>query len=326
MEMTISKGKELTVYDPVKQQLEVIKAENARLVFDYEDPEQNKRARSYVYRLRQLKAEVEKQRKAEKEESLNYGRLVDQKAKEISVEIEEMIEVHAVPIAAIEQREKDRVAAIQARIAEMRDAAEFADHGDVTVEEIKARLETVQAVEIDDSFAEFLPDAAKTKDAVIRSLRGALALAEKDAAEAAEAARLIREAEAKAVAEREERIRKEAADKAAAEAEEKAKAERAAFERREIELRLEKERAEKEKLEAEQRADRAAKETEARIARETEEKAKRERAEAEARRKDEVRMETVKAEISAAIGSYKTRADLVDAMIAGSIPHVTVNV
>ena len=341
--MTITKTGALTVYNPIAQQLAEIKAGNAALVFDYENPEDNKRARSYVFRLRQLKGETERMRKDEKAASLEYGRKVDAAAKAIVDELDEMIEIHAVPLAEIEQREKDRVAAIQERILDM--SREM--HVEAYASEVATEIARIEAVPIDDTFAEFVADAAKAKDASLIRLRGLHAQLAKAEANAAELDRL-RRAEEERLAEqerervrketvaREEQIRKEAEERARVEAEEKAKQEREASarrereskeaaERREMELRLEKERAEKERAEAIARAERIRRETEERMKAEQAERERREQAAADKRRKDKERVEQVRREIVAAIQGM-TPEQVANAMLAGKVPHVTVNV
>lgn len=343
MDMTITKTGELTVYTSIAQQLAEIKAGNAALVFDYENPDDNKRARSYIYRLRQLKGETERMRKEEKAASLEYGRKVDAAAKAITDELDEIIEVHAAPIAKIEQREKDRVAAIQERIQALSPELPL----DADASYVADIIAVIEAVPIDDAFAEFVVDAAKTKDSSLIRLRGLhaqLAKAEADAAELDRLRKVEEEREAEAerdrvrqeTAAREERIRKEAEERARVEAERKAAQEREsaarrereakeAADRREMELRLEKERAEKERAEANARAERIQRETEERMKAEHAERERRHQAEADKRRKDKERVDQVRREIMAAIQDMN-REQVVDAMMAGKIPHVTVTI
>ncbi|AJO79409.1 hypothetical protein [Pseudomonas sp. MRSN 12121] len=134
----------------------------------------------------------------------------------------------------------------------------------------------LELLALDDSWEEFLPEAAQAKDQTLIFLRGLLAKRQKEEAEQAELARLRAEAVAREQKEREERIAREAAERAKAEAEQKAQAEReaalrreqeakAAAERRELELKLQAEQAERaaaqakaDRIAAEQRAEQAA--------------------------------------------------------------------
>jgi len=343
MDMTITKTGELTIYTPIAKQLAEIKAGNAALVFDYENPEDNKRARSYVFKLRQLKGDTERMRKEEKAASLEYGRKVDAAAKAIVDELDEMIEVHATPLAEIEQREKDRIAAIQERILSLSPEMPL----EATAAEVADIIAVIEAIPIDDTFAEFVADAAKAKDASLIRLRNLHAQLAKAEADAAELDRLRRaEEERKAEAERErvrqetavreERIRKEAEERARVEAEQKAAQEREAAarrereakeaaDRREMELRLENEKAEREKAEANARAERIRRETEERMKAEQAERERREKAAADKRRRDKERVDQVRREIVAAIQNM-TFEQAVDAMMAGKVPHVTVTI
>ena len=325
----IETTKEIAAYSPILKQLAEIKAGNASIVFDYEDSADNKRARSYVFQLRKLKALTDKERKAAKAESLAYGRRVDSEAKKITVEIEEMIDVHAVPIAAIEQREVDRIAAIKERIEAMAMALESVEYGDSS--DLSKILAVIKAVAIDDSFAEFATEAAKVKDATITKIETVLNATLKAEAEQVELEKLRKEADERAIKDREEQIRREAAEKALAIAEEKRLAEiavaeeaqgreREAAEKRELELKLTAEKAERERLEAQRRADRA--EVEAREKLEAEKVAK--VIEEQKRREDKERVAAVKAEILAAIKG-KDGKQVVDMLVDGKIPFTTVS-
>lgn len=283
--MNMTKPTAIAVYDEFLAQLAELREHNAKLLFDYEDPEGNKEARSHVHKLRRTKAAVDKARQAEKAASLEYGRQVDAQAKEIIGEIEAMIEVHAKPLAEIEEREKARVAAHMGRIEDMRSCAAAAGNGVLASERLRSMLADVKAVD-HATFEEFDGEAARVKDESVRALEGHLAAAEKREAEAAELERLRAEAAERTRLEREEAIRREATVTAQREAETAARAERESGERRELELRLAAERAEREKVEAESRAANAAAEAERRVKREAEEKAAAEAAETAKREQD----------------------------------------
>lgn len=265
-------GKETAVaeYRPFYAQLTELEAENAKLVFNYETPTGNKEARSHVHKLRLTKGALERTRKAAKEESLRIGRAIDAEAKEIEKRLESMIGVHQLALDAIEQREKDRVAALQKRLDDLRNSCAA-----VTCAAGLAELiNQLEPVVIGDDWQEFRTQALETKDAVLRDLRQRHAERVEHEAREAELARLRAEAAERERKEREERIASEAAERARAEAEAKAqaereaaarreaeaearaKAEREAADRRELELKLEAEAAERRRVEAEQRAER----------------------------------------------------------------------
>ena len=200
-----------------RKQLAQMRKENL-VLFDYESPDGNKAARSHVYKLRQSKSAVEKARKEAKAEALEYGRKVDAEAKSLTAMIEEMMKVHTVPLEAIAQREKDRVEAIHVKIREMSVLAI-----ENTLPKMVDNLAILEAISIDDSFAEFIPNAAKEKDACISKLRAFIKHAEEVKAleEKKEAERL--EAERIAKKKREDMIKREAAQKAKEAAEERAR-------------------------------------------------------------------------------------------------------
>lgn len=294
----------IAVYEEFRAQLGELRKLNAGTVFDYEDSRGNKDARSHIYKLRQTKAAVEKARKKEKSESLEYGRRVDEQAKEIVSEIDGMIEVHAKPLEEIEQRENDRIDRHKSRLAEMDGLGQniAGRWMEISLEAMKERLADVEAVPDGDNYwEEFALLAAQAKISTLDLIRKAIARREAHDAEQAELERLRKEAEERERAEREEKIRKEAAERAAQEVEERAQAEREwaeaaaaaareAAERRELELKLAAETAERQKVEAEQRAANAEKEAEERIRREAADRAVKEAAEAEAREADKNHM------------------------------------
>lgn len=269
MEAQIVDAKQFQVaaYQPFYAQLVELEQQNTAIVFDYESPKGNKEARSHVYKLRQSKAALEKTRKEEKAESLRIGKAIDSEAKEIEARIEAMIEVHQVKLDEIEAREKSRIEAIKTKLTALKEI-----HYNATSADYKLHIETLEKVKIDDSWQEFVTDAAKAKDESITKHRELLAEREKTDAEAAELERLRKETEDRAKKDREEAIAKAAAEQAKREAEElaarkeaeakraieaaeaKAKAEREAAERRELQLKLDAENAERRRIEAEQKA------------------------------------------------------------------------
>ena len=279
----------IAVYAEFRAQLDGLRKLNEETVFDYEDSKGNKDARSHVYKLRQTKSAVEKARKTEKSESLEYGRRVDEQAKEIYVEIDKMIEVHAKPLEEIEQRETDRIEHHKTNLSEIEGAGRQTTEQwlDLPLEVMRDRLAEVEAESIgEDRWEEFALIAAQTKDAAVALMRDAIARREKHDAEQAELERLRAESEERDRTEREEHLRKEGEERERRESEAKAKAEREAAERRELELKLAAETAEREKAEAEQRAANAEKETEERLRREAADRAVKEAAEATEREAD----------------------------------------
>jgi len=325
----------IAAYEKFRAQLGELKTYNAAVAFDYEDPKGNKEARSHVYKLRQTKGAVEAARKAEKAASLEYGRKVDADAKAIIGEIEEMIELHWKPIAAIEQREAARVAAIREQIEELIGCANPTAHEGRDSEQIRDRLAEIKATEIGPEFAEFAEEALRAKDRAIACTENALAAAVQREEDAAELERLRREQAKREQAEREQRIAEEAAARAKAEAEANAERERVeaerqakvaqeAAERRELEAKLAAERAENARKEAEERAARA--EEEGRIKAQKEAEAAKRQAEEEAARREanQKHVAKVNREARDAISKHADAEAVVRAIAKGEIPHVSI--
>jgi hypothetical protein len=279
---------QIKVYDEFRSQLSELKDLNRKLVFDYEDPDDNKAARSHVYKLRKTKSAIEQVRKQEKAESLAYGRTVDAEAKQITAEIDSMIDVHAKPLSEIDQREKDRIQKHKDHIEGMKKVSSQTVHPDgrnLTSKEYKNALDYLEEFDVSD-MEEFIGEAAVVKDECIRLVRLRLEDRIKYEEEQKELERLRIAAEESRRKEREDQIRKEAEEKAKRDAEEKANKERDLAEKRELELKLQAEKAEKEKLEAEKRAEIAEKVAAEKAKREAEEADRKQKEETEAREAD----------------------------------------
>ncbi|MDE4303587.1 hypothetical protein PXK30_09780 [Phaeobacter gallaeciensis] len=196
--------------------------------------------------------------------------------------------------------------------------------------ELKAKIEQIEAIEVDSSFEEHEAEARVQKAAALDKYRSDLGIAEareaqeaeleqlrrekaeRDAKEAEEKAAKEREEQERAEKERREKEQREAAERAAKEAEEKAAREKAEAE----------ERHRQEMEAAKREAEEAAAAERQRIA--DEERAK---AEAEAKRKaDADHRAKITAEIVASITELQPAGwePLIDAMIDGKIPHVKV--
>lgn len=219
----------LAPYEPVKAAIAKLKKENSTLVFDYESAKGNKLARSHVATLRSMKSEVEAKRVALKADALAFGRKVDAAAKELTAEVEAMIDVHAKPLAEIDAREKAKLASIAMPTILPTDA--FA---------CEQLIEAVEAAPIDDTWP---ASAAKTRENTLVCLRARLDELVASESMAAELAKLRTEKEASeraakeaaaaaAKAAREENIRKEAIAAAEAKAAKDAAAVKAEAERR----------------------------------------------------------------------------------------------
>jgi hypothetical protein len=95
------KNIDLTVFDPIAEQIGKLRTAVESKTFDYEDPEQNKAARSLVAKVRRLKA-AHKEAKAQ---ALEVCKVLDSKMREYLAEIDAIIDIHDKPIKEIEERE-----------------------------------------------------------------------------------------------------------------------------------------------------------------------------------------------------------------------------
>lgn len=333
----------IAVFSEFRAQLGQLREANEKAVFDYEDPKGNKEARSHIYKLRQTKSAVEKARKDQKAAALEYGRVVDSEAKEISSEIQGMIDIHHKPLEEIEQREARRVADLKDGIQEMHDTAEqiVAGWAEMPIADMRNALSRLENTPITrEHWHEFVEQAAESKDAVLTKLRQTITDREKHDAEQAELARLRQEAEERERKDREERRaaeekrrQDEAVERARKQAEEAAEREREeaakAADRREMELRLAAERAERERLEADRRAERAQEAAEARAKAQREAEERQAREDAERRERNKKHRQKVDGEVISALtagGLSPNDAGLVLDLLRGrKVPHVSLS-
>lgn len=175
---------QVAAFNPFYSQLIELEANNKALVFDYASKEGNKEARSHIFSLRKTKAFLEGTRKDAKEEYLRLGRAVDSEAGEIKERIEAMIDVHQSQIDRIEKLEQDRIDSLKTRLA-------YFDYVVLeTSAALKERIQQISYIPVDESWAEFIDDAAVAKSQALERFGQQLAKIEKQEAEAAELAEL----------------------------------------------------------------------------------------------------------------------------------------
>lgn len=192
-------------------------------------------------RIASLAATVSKSKKAVETPGRDYLKRLKEMPKVVEAELREFVtkmdnlrDATRQPLTDWEdadQARKDRhVDGIQA----IKDLAVFEEPPAAThVAKIIADLESV---EINDSWEEFLAEAAQVKDQTLAKLRALLTERAQYEAEQAELIRLRAEAEAQAQRDRDAEIARVAAEQAQRQAEERAQAERDAAARREQEL------------------------------------------------------------------------------------------
>ena len=227
----------LVELDPFEQQLQEFRRRYDGVVYDMNDPAQNKRARSDRLAIGKVVAELDRRHKAVKEPLLEATRLLDGRRREIKDGLLEVQGRVKTQIEAYEEIERKRVSELEARVQEIREMALPTVGAETTSGVWGNLLALAEGVELDDSWQEFRAEAALAKTEAIASIRASLEAAKKHEAEQAELARLRAEKEARERAEREEKVRAEAEAKAKREAEAAARkeAERVERERREAE-------------------------------------------------------------------------------------------
>lgn len=330
----------LAVFTPFQKQLADLKVLVESSHFNYADQKQNEEARSLIYKVRKVKAAVEKARKDAKQSALDYGRALDGKAKEIASEIEIIIDVHQKPIDEIERRENARKAAHNEKLEFLREHADIPNRGlGETSGQIQAIIDSVAAFKVDKKLEEFEKEGAQLKAYALSELQKYFNAVKKTEDEAAELERLRKEKEERDRKDREDRIAKEAAERATQEAEEKAmrekaeaeakaKAEKEASDLREREAKEAAERAVKSKQEAEERAAKAEQQAKENAEREQREKQEDERREAETREANQKHKAKINNEAASALveeGLSKADAKLVVTAIAlRKVPHIKI--
>lgn len=225
---------------------------------------------SMAYKIAQTKTALDDMGKKVSAEQKEIPKKIDAERKRVWDTLELWQKEVRKPLDDWQEAEDARVDKHNDGIQQIKDMALFdATPQAVTVAQLIADLE---AIAVDDSWQEFLPEAAQAKDQSLTKLRALLAERTQYEAQQAELARLQAEAEAQAQRDRDAEIARAAAERARVEAEQRAQAERdaaikreadakAESARRELELRLAAEQAERaaaqaarEKIEAEQRA------------------------------------------------------------------------
>lgn len=281
--VTIEPKNALAVFTD-KEKADAILAKIKKIVAEFKGDATTAKGRaeiaSMAYKIARSKTYVEAERKKLADYHKELPKKIDATGKHFRDEFEKLQDEVRKPLTDWENAEKARVQGIKDRIEVMRQHASMTDDSGM----IKAAIVRVEAVVIDESFAEFVSEAAIAKDAALADLRVSLEFATKRESEAAELTRLREEQAKRDQADREAKIAQEAAEKATRDAEEKAAREKAESEARELRAKLAQEQAEREAQRAKDDAERKAKEAveaekrrvEAEAARLREEEAKRE--------------------------------------------------
>lgn len=215
-------------YSPTERGLAELRSRLQGVVFDVRSGEGEEAARRARKECVSLRTHLETMRKGIKGPALERCRLIDAEAKRIEAEIKAVEQPIDAQIKVVEREREERAAAkrreeqaridaIQKRIGEIR--AMPAKAAGASVADVDELLDGLNALPLDESFAEFLPAAQEAK---AEALDRMVALREVAVSrERMEAERAQREAEQRAEAERQraenERLRAEAEAARAAE-------------------------------------------------------------------------------------------------------------
>ncbi len=218
----------------LKQFLEHAKAQATGEVPDLTTRKGRERIASLAAQVSKSKAAVEKPGREYLKRLKEMPKVIEAELREFVTSMDALRDETRQPLTDWEKAEDARVDAHTDGIQRIKDLAVFAEPP--AAAHIAQVIADLELVALDDSWQEFLPEAAQAKDQTLASLRGQLAQRQAYEAEQAELARLRAEAEARAKADHEAAIAREAAERAQREADERAAAERDAAAKREREL------------------------------------------------------------------------------------------
>ncbi|WP_339231152.1 hypothetical protein MHH62_14140 [Pseudomonas sp. FSL L8-0168] len=249
------------VQNGLKPFLQMIKDEVSGEVPDLSTLKGRERIASLAFTVSKRKAAVEKPGR-------DYLRKIKELPKVIEQELKQFVDGANALRDEIRQPLTDWENAEQARkdrhvdnIQAIKDLEVFG--ATPTAAALAQTIAQLEAIELGDSWEEFLPEAAQAKDRTLSLLRAMHAERIQHEAEQAELTQLRLEREARDKKDNEDRIAREAAEEATRLAEKKASDEKAAAEKRENDLKLQAaeaerkaEQAKREKVEADQKAER----------------------------------------------------------------------
>ena len=192
-------------------------------------------------RIASLAAKVSKSKTAVEKPGRDYLKRLKEMPKVVEAELREFVnkmdalrDATRQPLTDWEQAEIARTDAHVDAIQRIKDLAIF--EATPTSGHLANIIADLELLEIDNSWEEFLAEAAQVKDQTLIKLRGLHAERSQYEAEQAELLRLRAEAEAQAQRDRDAQIAREAEERTRREAEQRAQAEREAAARREQEL------------------------------------------------------------------------------------------
>lgn len=173
-------------------------------VFDCDDNKGMKLAKEARGEIRKPRFNIEKLRKAAKSPILDLGRSIDARAKELTAELLKLERPIDDQIKIVEQREAERLAAIEARMAVIPRLVSQANEAGLSSTQIGIHLLALTDLEINaDLFAEFEVEALEKQNEALVQVRNRFESAKTREAEAAELETLRREKREREQADRE---------------------------------------------------------------------------------------------------------------------------
>lgn len=190
------------------------------VVWDFSKKKDRDTVASLAYKIGRSKTAIDAEGKKLKEQYTVFTKKIDAERKLAREQLEAEQARIRKPLDDWEQAEKDRVTELQNRVNQL--TQQF---GSMISSDIKADIERIKSIEIDDSFMEFKDKAKLAKFETLELLGELLTQAEKQEAEQAELEKQRIAEQERLQREHDERVAREAANKARFEAEQKAKEE-----------------------------------------------------------------------------------------------------
>jgi len=170
---------EIAEYNATAAALSELRSKYEKVVFPVETPKGMKDALAARKELRDIRVGLEKMRKEIKEPALKRCQLIDSEAKEITARLTALEDPIDKQIKAEEKRkdeekverervERERVEGIRASINGINNLPLLSAND--TADEIETTMTDLQALEIDDSYAEFKGEAETAKNAALLAL------------------------------------------------------------------------------------------------------------------------------------------------------------
>jgi len=216
------------------QFFDAVKAEVANEVPDLKTAKGRARIASLAATVSKSKAAVEKPGRDYLKRLKEMPKVVEAELREFVTKMDSLRDTTRQPLTDWENAEQARKDRHVDNIQAIKDMEVFG--ATPTAAAVAQVIVQLEAIELGDSWEEFLPEAAQAKDRTLSLLRAMQNERTQHEAEQAELVRLRAEAEAQAQRDRDAAIAQAAADQARREATERAEAERLAAARREQEL------------------------------------------------------------------------------------------